>query len=233
MFLLKTRLAWNARRCETQLWITISCVNLPPGEAGWACQPSWGGGAKGGGQGVVFAGLAAKDSGGPWGSQWLSTPSFPYAPPSVHWNPQPGADSSISPSYWGLRSKNNYGWKHDLQESLGFFSIILYNFLSLFLTVLGLCCHAGFSLQWLLLLWSTGFSILGLNSCSSRALQHRLSSCGAWVLLLRSMWDLPGSGIKPVLPALGRRILYHWATREDFFSVIEGNGHVQKFSPNP
>ena len=32
---------------------------------------------------------------------------------------------------------------------------------------------AGFSLRWLLLLWSTGFS-----SCGSWALERRLSSCG-------------------------------------------------------
>ena len=49
----------------------------------------------------------------------------------------------------------------------------------------------GFSLRWLLLLWSTGsrhvaFSSCGswalecrLSSCGSRALEHRLSSCGA------------------------------------------------------
>ena len=32
----------------------------------------------------------------------------------------------------------------------------------------------GFSLRWLLLVWSAGFS-----SCGSRALERRLSSCGA------------------------------------------------------
>ena len=45
----------------------------------------------------------------------------------------------------------------------------------------------GFSLQWLLLLWSRGsrcmgFSscgVCGLSSCGSQALEHRLSSCGA------------------------------------------------------
>ena len=45
----------------------------------------------------------------------------------------------------------------------------------------------GFSLQWLLLLQSTGSRHVGsvvvahgLSSCGSRALEHRLSSCGAW-----------------------------------------------------
>ena len=37
----------------------------------------------------------------------------------------------------------------------------------------------GFSLRWLLLLWSTGSRHLGFSSCGSWALEHRLSSCGA------------------------------------------------------
>ena len=38
----------------------------------------------------------------------------------------------------------------------------------------------GFSLQWLLLFWSTGSRHMGFSSCGSWALRHRLSSCGAW-----------------------------------------------------
>ena len=68
----------------------------------------------------------------------------------------------------------------------------------------------GFSLQWLLLLWSTGARhggastavARGLSSCGSQALESRLSSCGAWALLLCGMWDLPGPGLEPVSPAL-------------------------------
>ena len=40
------------------------------------------------------------------------------------------------------------------------------------------------------------------RSCSSWALQHRLSSCGARAYLLHSMWDLPRPGIEPMSPAL-------------------------------
>ena len=57
-------------------------------------------------------------------------------------------------------------------------------------------------LQWLLLLRSTGSRRVGFSSCDSWALEHRLSSCGARALLLRSMWDLPGPGLQPVSPAL-------------------------------
>ena len=42
----------------------------------------------------------------------------------------------------------------------------------------------------------------GLSSFGPRALEHRLSSCGAQAELLRGMWDLPGPGIEPVSPAL-------------------------------
>ena len=37
----------------------------------------------------------------------------------------------------------------------------------------------GFSLRWLLLLWSRGSRHAGFSSCGSRALEQRLSSCGA------------------------------------------------------
>ena len=44
---------------------------------------------------------------------------------------------------------------------------------------------------------------MGLSSWGSQALEHRLNSCGTRVSLLRALWDLPGSEIKPVSPALG------------------------------
>ena len=49
---------------------------------------------------------------------------------------------------------------------------------------------AGFSVWWLLLLWSTGSRRTGFSSCGARA------------SLLRGMWDLPGPGLEPVSPAL-------------------------------
>ena len=61
---------------------------------------------------------------------------------------------------------------------------------------------AGFSLQWLLLLQSTGARCTGFSSCGSRALERRLSSCGTRASLLRGLWDLPGPGLEPMSPAL-------------------------------
>ena len=53
-----------------------------------------------------------------------------------------------------------------------------------------------------------------LSSSSSWPLEHRLSSCGAQAQLLCGMWDLPGSGIKPMSAA------FHRATREAHFAVV-------------
>ena len=89
-----------------------------------------------------------------------------------------------------------------------------------FLAVLGLHCwvvkiplvavrrgysslqRAGFSLRWLLLMWSPGSRVLELLQCGSWAPQHRLNSCGEWAWLPHSLRDLPRSGIKPVCPEL-------------------------------
>ena len=47
-----------------------------------------------------------------------------------------------------------------------------------------------------------------------RLQMRRLSNCGSQAQLLRGMWDLPGSGLEPVPPCIGRQILNHCATRE-------------------
>ena len=38
----------------------------------------------------------------------------------------------------------------------------------------------GFSLRWLLLLWSTGSRYTVFSSYGSWALEHKLNSCGTW-----------------------------------------------------
>ena len=66
---------------------------------------------------------------------------------------------------------------------------------------------AGFSLQQLLLLQSTGSRCMGFSSCGSGALECRLSSCGAWAYLLGGMWNLPRPGLEPMSPELAGRFL--------------------------
>ena len=87
------------------------------------------------------------------------------------------------------------------------------------MTVLGFHCCKGFSLvaaskgcsvvvlcglliEVSSLVAEHGLQVDGLSSCSSWALEYRLSGCGTWAQLLLSMWDLPGPGIKPLSPAL-------------------------------
>jgi len=41
---------------------------------------------------------------------------------------------------------------------------------------------------------------MGLRSCNSRALKHRLSSCGT-DLAVHGTWDLPSPGMEPTSPA--------------------------------
>ena len=77
----------------------------------------------------------------------------------------------------------------------------------------------------------------GFRSCGFRALEHRLSSCGSRASLLLGRWDLPGSGIELVSPALaggsftteppGKRppppltaLLYLWALAKSLTNVI-------------
>ena len=55
-----------------------------------------------------------------------------------------------------------------------------------------------------------GFSCYGaraLGVWASVVVVCGLSSCGAWAQLLRSMWNLPGPGLKPLSPALAGRFL--------------------------
>ena len=45
----------------------------------------------------------------------------------------------------------------------------------------------------------------GLSNCVSQTLERGLSGCGARAQRLHGMWNLPGSGIEPVSPALAGR----------------------------
>ena len=85
------------------------------------------------------------------------------------------------------------------------------------------------------------FVACGLSSCGSRALQHRLSSCGARAQLLHGMWDLPRPGIKPLPPALaggflttvppGKSSLQVFERRISFFVVLQHIAETQTQDP--
>ena len=46
---------------------------------------------------------------------------------------------------------------------------------------------------------------VGFINCGSQALERGLNNCGTQASLLRGVWNLPGSGIEPVSPALAGR----------------------------
>ena len=94
----------------------------------------------------------------------------------------------------------------------------LLKYIYLFLTVLGLRCCAGcsvqpqctgFSLQWPRLPRRTGSRVCELHElCAgsvAAALEYRFSSCGAQAQLPYGMWDLPRPGVESVSPALAGR----------------------------
>ena len=100
--------------------------------------------------------------------------------------------------------------------------VLFTNLMYLFVAVLGLHCCRGFSLVVLSrgcslvvvngllveaasLVWSTGSRFTGFSSCSSWALEHRLSICGTRGQWLHSMWDPPRPGIESVFPAQSGR----------------------------
>ena len=107
-----------------------------------------------------------------------------------------------------------------------------FKFIYLFMAALGLCCcawvfsscgerglhsllwRAGFSLQWLLLLRSTGSRRAGFSSCGTPALERRLRSCGARGLVAPRHVGSSWTRARTRLPCIGRRILNHCATRE-------------------
>ena len=70
------------------------------------------------------------------------------------------------------------------------------------------CCRA----------WALGHA--GFSSCSSWALQHWLHSCGTQAQLLRGIWDLPGSGIKPASPALAGGFLTTKPPRKPLYPFL-------------
>ena len=109
----------------------------------------------------------------------------------------------------------------------------------LFLPALGLRCRAwgfslvaasrgysslwctGFSLQWLLLLQSTGSRCTGFSSCGTRAQQlwlvgSRVQAQQLWCTGLVALWHVGSSRTRAQtrVSCIGRRILSHCATRE-------------------
>ena len=102
---------------------------------------------------------------------------------------------------------------------------------------------AGFSLWWLLLLWSTGSRHVGFSSCGTRAQQLWLKDPRAqaqqlWHMGLVAPRHVGSSPTRAQtrVPCIGRQIVNHCATREDptniFFEIRKTDyfpAHPQHF----
>ena len=108
------------------------------------------------------------------------------------------------------------------------------------LVALGLCrCTRAFPL----VVEIGGFSCcgaqvrrhVGFSSCGTRALDRRLSSCGAGAQFLHGMWDLPGPGIEPASPALAgdSYLLSHRGNPRSLTECSEIWMPEFKFQPSP
>ena len=91
-----------------------------------------------------------------------------------------------------------------------FFICLKYLFIYLFMVVLGLrFCARAFSScgkRGPLFIAVRGPLTVAASLVAEHRLQtRRLSNCGSWAQLLRSMWDLPRPGLEPVSPALAGR----------------------------
>ena len=77
--------------------------------------------------------------------------------------------------------------------------------------------YVDFSLPWHLL-WSAGSRwVVGFGSCGPQSLQHRLSSCDSQTLeYAGASW----TGARTRIPCIGRRVLYHWPTRDTVASSV-------------
>ena len=115
----------------------------------------------------------------------------------------------LSHRIWGSASWLLCDWTYVIMVAAHY--LFLKEFIHLVFAVLGLCCCMGFSLAvergsdsavavcgfslwYLVLVWSTGFREGVFSSCDSQPLEHRLNSCGIWAWLLCGMWDLPKLG---------------------------------------
>ena len=88
----------------------------------------------------------------------------------------------------------------------------------IFLTVLGLCRHAGFSPDAVCRLLTAAASLVvehGLQGTQASVvaapgeLEHRLTHCGVWAWLTLGMWLSSWTGDRTRVSCIGRRILYH------------------------
>ena len=87
------------------------------------------------------------------------------------------------------------------------FVVFFFNFIYLFLAVLGLCFCARALSSWgkqgpLFIMVCGPLTVAASLVVEHRLQTRRISSCGSRAQLLHGMWDLPRPGLEPMSPAL-------------------------------
>ena len=86
--------------------------------------------------------------------------------------------------------------------------------------------YTGFSLQWLLWLWSAVSRHIGFSSCDAQAQQYQLAGSRGWAQGLRSMdllcsiWSLSRPGLELVSPTVAGEFLSTVLPAKSWFLVL-------------
>ena len=113
-------------------------------------------------------------------------------------------------------------------------------FIFLFLAALGLrCCGWTFSSCSAWTSYCSGFCCCrasapgsrGFSSCDSRAPESGFSGHGPRDWFLRGMWNLPGSGIEPVSPALTGGLLNTGSPGKSYFTYFHSKRNNKCWHP--
>ena len=123
-----------------------------------------------------------------------------------------GVKKAATPAILSILRQEERGYAHDT-------CVILFYFWLCWVFVAFSSCRergllsswqrTGFSLQWLLLLRTTGCRHSGLSGFSSRALERGRGSCSSWAKLLHGM-----RGLRTHVPLHWQAIHKHWTSRE-------------------
>ena len=82
---------------------------------------------------------------------------------------------------------------------------------------------------WALELQASAVASWGISSCGSRALGHRLNSCGTWAYFAPCTWHLPRPGIEFVSPALAGSFTGPPMKSQHLFLKMVWDGHSDQY----
>ena len=158
----------------------------------------------------------------------------------IPWTEEPGRLQSMGSPKVGHDQCELQGCQTEYRAIFKRCILILKNYL--ILAVLDLCCCtqafpsfsmrgallqlqcAGYSLRWLPLLWSTGFSSCGMWAPQLQLVGSRVLAQQLWHMGLVAPWHVGSfeTRDRTHVPSISSQILNHWTIREALFLVFKG-----------